>query len=150
MKKIVYLVIILSIFILTGCTNTSVESEKVPVNLKVVTEGIVEANLNSDGNIIIEKDNITDKATYISYNYEGVTIGLIAVRDSSNNIQVVVNTCSSCGGSPYAYFVQVGDKLQCQNCGNLFDIDTLDNLSSDGCSPIGIVDRTDTDKEIIV
>jgi len=92
----------------------------------------------------------TEEVVYISYEYEGVTIGLIAVRDSEGKVIVVVNTCQSCGGSPYAYFVQVGNKIQCQNCGNLFNIDDLDNLTPDGCNPIGIEDRTDKDGKIII
>ena len=61
-----------------------------------------------------------------------------------------MNTCQSCGGSPYAYFVQVGDKIQCQNCGNLFNIDDLDSLTPDGCNPIGIEKREDIDGIIII
>ena len=87
---------------------------------------------------------------YISYEYEGVTIGLIAVKDSKNNVKVVVNTCQSCGGSPYAYFVQVGNKIQCQNCGNMFAIDELDNLVEDGCNPIAIEDKQTKDGVITI
>ena len=155
MKKIsLILVIFVSFFILTGCTNESKKEEikdpNAPAGLKEVTGKIVKANLDNDGNIIINEDEITEEVVYISYEYEGVTIGLIAVRDSEGKVIVVVNTCQSCGGSPYAYFVQVVNKIQCQNCGNLFDIDDLDNLTPDGCNPIGIEDRTDKDGKIII
>lgn len=60
-------------------------------------------------------------------NMKGVTIGLLEVKDSFFNVKVVINTCQSCDSSPYAYFVQVGNKIQCQNCGNMFAIDKLDN-----------------------
>ena len=69
---------------------------------------------------------------------------------SSANTVTKTNTCQSCGGSPYAYFVQVGNKIQCQNCGNLFAIDDLDNLTPDGCNPIGIEERTDKDGKITI
>ena len=155
MKKIsLILVIFVSFFILTGCTNESKKEEikdsKVPAGLKEVTGKIVKAELDSDGNIVINEEEITEEAIYISYEYEGVTIGLIAVRDSEGKVIVVVNTCQSCGGSPYAYFVKVGNKIQCQNCGNLFAIDDLDNLTPDGCNPIGIEDRKDEDGKIII
>ena len=155
MKKIsLILVIFVSFFILTGCTNESkkeaIKDSKVPAGLKEVTGKIVKANLDNDGNIIINEDEITEEVVYISYEYEGVTIGLIAVRDSEGKVIVVVNTCQSCGGSPYAYFVQVVNKIQCQNCGNLFDIDDLDNLTPDGCNPIGIEERTDKDGKITI
>ena len=155
MKKIsLILVIFVSFFILTGCTNETAKEDnkdsKAPAGLKEVTGKIVKAELDSDGNIVINEEEITEEAIYISYEYEGVTIGLIAVRNSEGKVIVVVNTCQSCGGSPYAYFVQVGNRIQCQNCGNLFAIDDLDNLTPNGCNPIGIEDRIDEDGKIIV
>lgn len=155
MKKIgLFLIIFMSFFVLTGCANeaneTSMKDPDAPAGLKEITGDIVKATLNKDGSIVINKNDITEDAIYISYEYEGVTIGLLTVRDLNGDIKVVVNTCQSCGGSPYAYFVQVGNKIQCQNCGNLFAIDELDNLVSDGCNPIGIEDRIDTEETITI
>ena len=155
MKKIsLILVIFVSFFILTGCTNEPTKEDntdpKAPAGLKEVTGKIVKAELDSDGNIVINEEEITEEAVYISYEYDGVTIGLLAVRNSEGKVIVVVNTCQSCGGSPYAYFVQVGNKIQCQNCGNLFAIDDLDNLTPDGCNPIGIEERIDKDGKITI
>ena len=155
MKKIsLILVIFVSFFILTGCTNETAKEDnkdsKAPAGLKEVTGKIVKAELDSDGNIVINEEEITEEAIYISYEYEGVTIGLIAVRNSEGKVIVVVNTCQSCGGSPYAYFVQVGNKIQCQNCGNLFAIDDLDNLTPNGCNPIGIEERIDKEGKITI
>ena len=153
MKKVLlFLLIFISLFTITGCNNKSKEEKDphAPSWLKEVTGNIIKANLDLDGNIIINEKDITKEATYISYEFEGVTIGLIAVRNSKGKVIVVVNTCQACGGSPYAYFVQVGDKVQCQNCGNYFDIDDLDNLSSDGCNPIGIEERTDNNGIITI
>ena len=154
MKKIsLILVIFISFFCMTGCTSKTIEEEKdldAPARLKEVTGKIVKANLDDNGNIIINEKEITEEVVYISYEYEGVTIGLLAVRNSKGKVIVVVNTCQSCGGSPYAYFVQVGDKIQCQNCGSLFAIDDLENLDNNGCNPIGIEDRINQDGKIII
>lgn len=153
MKKIsLILIMLVSFVVLTGCTSEkeTVKNSNAFVGIKEVTEKIIKAKLDNDGNIVINEDEITEEAVYISYEYEGVTIGLIAVRDSEGKVIVVVNTCQSCGGSPYAYFVQVGNKIQCQNCGNLFAIDDLDNLTPDGCNPIGIEERTDKDGKITI
>ena len=136
MKKYitVFLVMLSSMFLITGCSNENSSSdEKTPVNLKEAVGDVVNAKTNSDGKIVIDKNKITDKVTYINY-----------------DVKVVVDTCQSCGGSPYAYFVQVGDKIQCQNCGNMFSIDELDNLVDDGCNPIAIEDKTETDNEILI
>lgn len=145
MKKIATLILVLfiGVFFLVGCTNTDVKTtSKKPANLKEITGEIVKAKLDKDGNIIINEADITQTVTYISYDVDGVVVGLLAVKDSKGNVKVVVNTCRSCGGSPYAYFVQVGDKIQCQNCGNLFAIDDLDNLETDGCNPIAIEEKS--------
>lgn len=153
MKKIsLILVIFVSFFILTGCeTKKETNNDKdAPAGLKEVTGEIVKAQLDDNGNIIIKEEEITRRVVYISYEYEGVTIGLLAVRNSEGKVIVVVNTCGSCGGSPYAYFVQVGNEIQCQNCGNLFAIDDLDNLIPDGCNPIGIEERKDEDGIITI
>lgn len=150
-KVIIILTILISMFSLTGCGEN--KQEKFVENKygrKTVTSGIVKATLNEGGNIVINESDITRNATYIAYDFEGVTIGLLAVRDSSDNVKVVINTCQSCGGSPYAYFVQVGNDIECQNCGNHFAIDALDNLVPDGCNPIGIEERTDIDGQIII
>ena len=152
MKKLL-LILFLACFILNGCNNHKHEESNnngEPVNLKEIKGEVLKANLDDDGNIIIDEKSITNQATYIAYEYEEVTIGLLAVRNSEGKVIVVINTCQSCGGSPYAYFVQVGDKIQCQNCGNLFPIDELDNLTPDGCNPIGIEERKDKDGKIII
>lgn len=143
MKKLyVVLIIFVTMFMLTGCVSKeNVIDSNAPARLQKITGKIVKANMDKDGNIIIKESDITDKVVYISYEYEGVTIGLLAVKDSNGNVKVVINTCQSCGGSPYAYFVQVGNKIQCQNCGNMFAIDELDNLVEDGCNPIAVKDK---------
>ena len=132
-----------------GCENQNNISER-PANLKEITGKIDKATLDKDGNIIIDEDTITTDITYIDYEYEGVTIGLLAVRDSKDKVKIVVNTCQSCGGSPYAYFVKVGDSIQCQNCGNMFKIDDLDNLEISGCNPIAIVNKTEKNGQITI
>ena len=150
MKKIgIIIVLMISLTLITGCEKEE-KDPNAPAGLREVTGDIVKAKLNKDGNIVINEKDITEEVIYISYEYEDVTIGLLAVRDSEGKVIVVVNTCQSCGGSPYAYFVQVGDKIQCQNCGNTFAIEDLDNLTPDGCNPIGIDERTDKDGKIII
>lgn len=145
MKKIfLSFIIVFSLFIITGCQpNKKNNDEKVTVNLKKITGKVRKAILNDDGYIVINKSEVTQKVSYYNYIYEDVQIGLLTVKDSSGNVRIVINTCQSCGGAPYAYFVQVGNKIQCQNCGNMFSIDDLGNLEEDGCNPITIEDLTD-------
>lgn len=138
-KAVVLLVLVIFLFSITGCSNDS-ENE-------IIGEVSI-AEVDENGDIMIPKEEITDEVRYYSYIFEDVTIGLLAVRDSGGNVRIVINTCQSCGGSPMAYFIQVGDKIQCQNCRSLFDIDSLGELEDGGCNPIGIENMTD-DGEMI-
>ena len=153
-KVLIYVFMIISIFMVTACSKSDVDvvekDPNAPPNLREITGKVSNVKLDSNGDIVLNKDEITDEVSYYSYEFEGVVIGLLAVRDSSGKVIVVINTCQSCGGSPYAYFVQVGNKIQCQNCGNYFDIDSLDNLEEDGCNPIGIVEKVEDDKKITI
>ena len=154
MKKTIYiLLVILSLFSLTACTSKgeveTVEDDAPPM-LKKVTDEIKQVELNDEGKIVIDEKEITDKVTYFDYLYEDTHIGLFAVRNSKGKVIVVVNTCQSCGGSPYAYFVQDNEYVQCQNCGNMFLIDDLDHLEKDGCNPIEIEDLTRNKGKIII
>lgn len=133
MKKYItlFLVILSSMFLITGCSNDNSSSdEKTPVNLKEAVGKVVNAKVNSDGKIVIDKSKITHKVTYINYDVYGVIVGLLAVKDSKGDVKVVVDTC--------------------QNCGNMFSIDELDNLVDDGCNPIVIEDKTETDNEMLI
>ena len=150
MKKVsILLFAFILMFLLTGCTEDKTDGEN-STKVDKTTTKIVKANTDNDGNIIIKESEITDKVVYINYEYEGVIIGLLAVKDSNKNVKVVINTCQLCGGSPHAYFVQIGNKIQCQNCGNVFDIDSLDNLVENGCNPIAIEDKKTKDGIITI
>ena len=147
-KFLKILIFIFSLIFLTACASDKKQSS--PVGLKEVTGKIYHAQINEEGNIVIDKNKITEEVSYYSYEYEGVTISLLAVKDENDKFHIVINTCGSCGGSPYAYFVQVGNKMQCQNCGNTFLISELDNLVSDGCNPINIEKIDEQDDKFIV
>lgn len=152
-KNILFSLIILGLlFSLTGCDKKTLSDNNfsAPSWLKDITGEIYQTKLNEDGDIVIDKDKITDSVSYYSYEYKGIIIGLLAVKDENDAIHIVINTCGSCGGSPYAYFVQVGNKIQCQNCGNTFLITELDNLLTDGCNPIGIKNIEERNDEFII
>lgn len=107
MKKYItlFLVILSSMFLITGCSNDNSSSdEKTPVNLKEAVGDVVDAKVNSDGKIVIDKSKITDKVTYINYDVDGVIVGLLAVKDSKGDVKVVVDTCQSCEGVALCLF----------------------------------------------
>ncbi len=114
----------------------------------------MEAILNESGNIVIDASNLdTSNVTFITYKTEsGKEVELVAIKDKNDNIDVAFNTCQVCNGSPKAYFTQERNKLVCQNCGNIFDFESIGAEDAGGCNPITILDadltKTDTGIEI--
>lgn len=110
-----------------------------------------EAVLNENGDIVIDVADITEKAAFYEYDANGTTMGLFAVKASDGTIRTALNTCQVCNGSPYAYFEQQGDSFQCQNCGNVFSLDMIEQVRG-GCNPVPITtdDKTVSDTEIVI
>ena len=108
-------------------------------------------NLEADesGNIVIDTTNIGSKASFYTYDAEGTTIRLFAVKASDGTIRMAFNTCQVCNPSPKAYFVQSGKNFICQNCGNSFSTDNI-GKERGGCNPIPITtdERIDGDNTI--
>lgn len=136
MKKFIYIFLIMFIFIITGCDKKTTESS----NETVVDNEYISAILDSDGNVLINSDQITDVATFYNYEFEGVTIQLIAVRASDGTVRVVFNTCQACNPDKNAYFIQEGDYIVCQTCGTRIKIDSI-GFKGVGCSPFYIPDE---------
>jgi len=101
-----------------------------------------------NGTITIDKKLLSTDVLYVNYAYEGLTLQLLAGVASDGSCRVSLNTCQSCNPSPKAYFVQDGDKLVCQNCGNRF---TMDNLGQQarGCNPT-YLESTQTEDAIVI
>ena len=95
------------------------------------------ADVSGDSITIAADDLNTDKVSFIKV--PGSKIELIARKDEKGQARVALGTCQSCNGSPYAYYVQEGDELMCNNCGLTFPLDVIDESGS-GCHPIMIDD----------
>jgi hypothetical protein len=110
-----------------------------------------EAVLNEEGDVVINLADITDKASFYEYDANGTTMGLFAVKASDGTIRTALNTCQVCNGSPYAYFEQQGNSVQCQNCGNQFSLDMI-GQERGGCNPVPITDgdAATTDTQIVI
>ncbi|WFA08850.1 DUF2318 domain-containing protein [Tissierella sp. Yu-01] len=110
------------------------------------------ATLNENGDVVIKEADITENGSFLEYkSKDGVTVGLLAVRASDGTVRTAFDTCQVCNGSPYAYFNQKGNQIQCQNCGNIYSLDMIEQERG-GCNPIPIMadEKTVTDTEIII
>lgn len=104
---------------------------------------------NENGDMVIPISGITDKASFYTYDELDSKMEVIAVKASDGTIRTAFNTCQVCYSSGRGYYVQEGDKLVCQNCGNTFGMDEVE-VTKGGCNPVPIYDeQTKTDKDSI-
>lgn len=101
------------------------------VSAKFITPAV------KDGKITISKAELSNHPLYVNYDSKGTTVQLIAVKASDNSARVSLNTCQACNPSPRAYFLEQNGRLVCQNCGNVFKMDSV-GKSSFGCNPMSI------------
>lgn len=142
-KLLVVLVLFLSIFSLTGCKNDSETKVETSNNNFITVES------NEEGKIIINTEDITSDVTFVNYEVDGVVIQFIVVRGTDGKVRIAFNTCQACNPSPNAYFIQVGEYLQCQNCGNKFHIDKI-GIEKGGCNPAPVEEKEEKDDAIII
>ena len=93
--------------------------------------------------LTIDIKALTGDVTFIDWGQDGTAMQLIARLDDSGAVRLAFNTCQSCGGSPYAWFEDLGDgTLQCQNCGLIFPLDSVGTEKAMGCNPVSITEFT--------
>jgi uncharacterized membrane protein len=74
-------------------------------------------------------------ATFYSYDSSGVTIRYFAVKDTQGNVHVAFDACDVCYEAKKGY-KQVGDVMQCLNCGKQFAITKIGTENTNGgCWP---------------
>lgn len=88
----------------------------------------------SGESLVIPTSDITTDASFYLVDVNGTNMEVIAVRDSAGNIRTALNTCQICYDSGRGYYVQSGNFLVCQNCGNRFSMDQV-GMESGGCNP---------------
>lgn len=97
--------------------------------------------------LVISKSDTGKEAVFYPYESEnGTYMELLAFKASDGTIRTALNTCQICYNSGYGYYIQEGDVLVCQNCGNRYPADMV-GLEKGGCNPIPIFDNEKTETE---
>ncbi|WP_313131926.1 DUF2318 domain-containing protein [Anaerocolumna sp.] len=132
-------------------SNTSADTSDLADSTVVSSENAIPAVFNEDGDVVIQTADISETATFYTMDVEGTTMGLFALKASDGTIRTAFDTCQICNGSPYAFFTQQGDKFQCQNCGNIYSAEMIEQERG-GCNPVPIMadEKTQTDTEITI
>ena len=92
----------------------------------------------------IVKSEITEEAKFYPYKTGNVNMEVLAVKASDGTVRTALNTCQVCYDSGKGYYVQFGDILECQNCGNRFQLDQIEKIKG-GCNPVPIMEENKTD-----
>ena len=107
------------------------------------------ATVAAGGDLEIPIAELSEQIKIYSFTVDGLNMEVLAAKDSDGTVRTAFNTCQVCNGSRKAYFVEQGDKVVCQNCGNAFGRENVGVLSG-GCNPYPIFpeDREDSDTAV--
>ncbi len=94
--------------------------------------------------IEINKADISATAKFYPYESDGIKMEVLALKAKDGTIRTALNTCQVCYASGKGYYVQEGDELVCQNCGNRFASNMV-GKSKGGCNPVPISDTSKVD-----
>ena len=95
---------------------------------------------DENGNMVIQVSDISENAAFYAYDQADTYMEVLAVKASDGSIRTAFNTCQVCYASGRGYYVQDGDVLICQNCGNRFSMDDVE-VTRGGCNPVPITDK---------
>lgn len=92
----------------------------------------------------IDKKDVTSTAKFYPYESDGIKMEVFAVKASDGTIRTALNTCQVCYPSGRGYYIQEGDELVCQNCGNRFRLDQVEIIKG-GCNPVPVLEENKSD-----
>nr|WP_184309836.1 DUF2318 domain-containing protein [Anaerosolibacter carboniphilus] len=92
----------------------------------------------TDGDVVIKKSEVSETVKFYGYKDGDTYMEVMAVKATDGTIRTALNTCQVCFDSGRGYYVQQGDTIVCQNCGNVFKIDDIQVIKG-GCNPVPIM-----------
>ena len=161
-KLLIIGIALLSIFAMAGCSSSSKESA---VNTSSEANNNSNSSKSSDASssnkesksesakttsadivsgIEINKADISATAKFYPYESDGIKMEVLALKANDGTIRTALNTCQVCYSSGKGYYVQEGNELVCQNCGNRFALNMV-GKSKGGCNPVPISDTSKVD-----
>ena len=160
-KLIIMGVAVISMFALIGCSSASKNSADTTNNATGNSsnnssnsnkednkESKTEATNKDASNIVpaieINKSEISNKVKFYPYESNGIKMEVLALKANDGTIRTALNTCQVCYSSGKGYYVQEGNELVCQNCGNRFSADMVGKAKG-GCNPVPISDTSKVD-----
>lgn len=116
------------------------------LTLAVSKQEDVRAEKVIDADIVIPISEISETVKYFPAQINGIELEALAVMAPDGTIRTAFNTCQVCYSSGRGYYVQDGDVLVCQNCGNRFAMEDVE-VARGGCNPVPITEEYKTVSE---
>ncbi len=135
-KILSLLLLVFMLSLMTACSSKNEENAAVNTFITPTAE---------NGEISVDTDSLSEHPIFVNFDSNGTTIQLIAVKASDGSPRLSLNTCQACNPSPKAYFKEENGRLVCQNCGNIFTMDSVGSTSG-GCNPMNIAYEISDDK----
>ena len=123
---------------------SSADADKPAVTESDNVETAENADIPSNVDLKILKSEITDEAKFYPYKAGDTYMEVFAVKASDGSIRTALNTCQVCFDSGRGYYKQQGNKVVCQNCGNVFGVDDIEVIKG-GCNPVPVMQENKTE-----
>lgn len=109
------------------------------------------SKVQTEGDIVITKEEVTGKASFYPYEIDGVNLEVMVVKAEDGTVRTAFNTCQVCYSSGRGYYKQEGDYIVCQNCGNSYTSEEVEVITG-GCNPVPITkdDKTESSDTITI
>ena len=161
-KLIIMVIVLINILAMAGCSSSSKESAANTKNEASTSSNSSKSSDSSSSNkesksadaktapaniapgIEINKADISATAKFYPYESNGIKMEVLALKAKDGTIRTALNTCQVCYASGKGYYVQEGDELVCQNCGNRFASNMVGKTKG-GCNPVPISDTSKVD-----
>lgn len=137
MKKLIFVISIATLMLILSACGSSTSKQSNSSESKKSSNRTIALTVSQTGDLVLPVKDVTEKATFYTFTYDNIKMGAFAVKASDGTIRTALNTCQVCYDSGKGYYLQKGDKVQCQNCGNLFGIDDIEVVHG-GCNPVPI------------
>ncbi|MDF2534883.1 MAG: hypothetical protein K0R18_1042 [Bacillales bacterium] len=110
------------------------------------SKAVKELALSDNGDLILPTKGVNENADFYTFNSEGTKMGVFVVKAEDGTIRTAFNTCQVCFDSGKGYYLQNGEDFKCQNCGNLFNVNDIEEVKG-GCNPVPITSEYKTVEE---
>lgn len=139
-------ILIVMVIIIVVLNNNKDKTSNLGLNSNKTDSVVVK-----DSDLNIKVSDISEKAKFYPVDIDGTKLEVIAVKAPDGTIRTAFNTCQVCFDSGKGYYVQEGDSLVCQNCGNKFTMDQVE-VTKGGCNPVPIssADKSVDDTNILI